>query len=102
MPNLTDVYEMLQRADEPMIKQAEELQKIAEEEDAAGRLMARGFVDELNKLAGAGPGIMGGVPQMNINPAAMVQKARQSAAQGNPVTPKAPAQAPQMAQAQPK
>lgn len=35
--------------------QDEEMQKQAAEEDAAGRIMARGFMDELNKLAEFGP-----------------------------------------------
>ena len=34
-----------------MEEQDEEMSKIAAEEDAAGRIMARGFVDELNKIA---------------------------------------------------
>ena len=78
MPNLTDVYNALQQVDEPLIKQAEEMQKLAEEEDAAGRIMARGFADELNKLAG----IMDPAPQLNIDPQAMAEKARRTAAGG--------------------
>ena len=34
-----------------MEEQEEEMMKVAAEEDAAGRIMARGFMDELNKLA---------------------------------------------------
>lgn len=34
-----------------MEEQEEEMAKLAAEEDAAGRIMARGFMDELNKLA---------------------------------------------------
>jgi len=46
---ITEVYEKLAAADE-------ELRKVAQEEDAAGRIMARGFADELHKLA-AGPSL---------------------------------------------
>ena len=40
-----------------MEEQDEEMSKLAAEEDAAGRIVARGFMDELNKLAAtqAGP-----------------------------------------------
>ena len=52
MESLTELYEnMLVPQDEELEKQAGELIKQAEEEDAAGRIMARGFADELNKLA---------------------------------------------------
>lgn len=62
--NLTDVYNQIAHADvEILEKQAAQI-KVAEEEDAAGRIMARGFADELQKLAGpydlAGPGATGG------------------------------------------
>ena len=49
--SLVDVLEQLESVDEEMEKEASELEKIAAEEDAAGRIMARGFMDELNKLA---------------------------------------------------
>lgn len=42
--SLVDVLSQLEQADE-------EMSKLAAEEEAAGRIMARGFVDELNKLA---------------------------------------------------
>src|SRR5690606_23968516 len=53
MRSLTEVYEQIQSKDVILEKQAAELLKQAEEEDAAGRIMARGFADELAKLAGA-------------------------------------------------
>ncbi len=51
MQSLTDVYNTVASRDADLEKQAAELYKQAEEEDAAGRIMARGFADELNKLA---------------------------------------------------
>lgn len=66
MDSLTDLYnQALLPMDEQLEKQAGEMLKQAEEEDAAGRIMARGFADELNKLAGpwggpSGPGGAGG------------------------------------------
>lgn len=52
---LTDVYNQLILPKQAELeKQAAEMIKQAEEEDAAGRIMARGFADELNKRA-AGP-----------------------------------------------
>lgn len=52
MNSLTELYEqILVPQDQELEKQAGEMLKIAEEEDAAGRIMARGFADELNKLA---------------------------------------------------
>ena len=60
--SLRDLYEnLILPADAELHKQAAELAKTAEEEDAAGRIMARGFVDEMQKLA-QGPGI--GTPPM--------------------------------------
>lgn len=54
MNSLTDLYtQALVPMDQELEKQAAELYKQAEEEDACGRIMARGFADELNKLAGA-------------------------------------------------
>lgn len=41
----------LARFYETMIEEEEEMQKVAAEEEAAGRIAARGFLDELNKLA---------------------------------------------------
>lgn len=49
--SLTDVYNTLSARDQELEKEAAiELEKQAEE-DAAGRIMARGFYDELQKLA---------------------------------------------------
>lgn len=51
MDSLIDIYNTLSAADEEILeKQAAEI-KLAEEEDAAGRIMARGFADELEKIA---------------------------------------------------
>jgi len=59
MDNLTDVYNQFSAIDDELEKQASEMVKQAEEEEFAGRIMARGFADELNKLAapdfGGGP-----------------------------------------------
>jgi hypothetical protein len=52
MQSLTDVYNHVASKDAELEKQAAELIKEAEEQDAAGRIMARGFADELAKLAG--------------------------------------------------
>lgn len=51
MRSLTDVYNKVASQDAELEKQAAVLIKQAEEEDAAGRIMARGFADELNKIA---------------------------------------------------
>ena len=57
MNTLTDLYnQAIVPMDAELEKQAAELVKQAEEEDAAGRIMARGFADELHKLA-EGPGL---------------------------------------------
>lgn len=50
MNSLTEIYEQLSVKDNELEKQAAELLKQAEEEDAAGRIMARGFAAELNSL----------------------------------------------------
>lgn len=52
MRNLTDIHHQLSAADQVYLEKRAEQIKIAEEEDAAGRIMARGFADELSKLAG--------------------------------------------------
>lgn len=53
--SLVDIHNRISSADQQLEKQAEaEMQKWAEE-DAAGRIMARGFMDELNKLAQGWP-----------------------------------------------
>lgn len=51
--SLANLYEKLTSTDEEMAKEAEEHEKVAAEEEAAGRITARGFMDELNKLAAA-------------------------------------------------
>lgn len=53
MESLTDLYnQQIIPLDEELEKQATEMVKQAEEEEYAGRIMARGFADELNKIAG--------------------------------------------------
>lgn len=60
MNTLTDLYnQAIVPMDEELEKQAAELVKQAEEEDAAGRIMARGFADELHKLAQPPPAFHG-------------------------------------------
>lgn len=59
MRSLTDVYETISSKDAELEKQAGELIKKAEEDDAAGRITARGFADELSKLAGPGDQLSG-------------------------------------------
>jgi hypothetical protein len=52
--SLADMYEKIAAADQDVEEQHDELseiEKVASEYDAAGRIMARGFQDELNKLA---------------------------------------------------
>lgn len=52
MDTLTDLYnEQIVPLDQELEKQASEMIKQAEEEEFAGRIMARGFADEMNKLA---------------------------------------------------
>jgi hypothetical protein len=58
---LTDILEELGAADGVIAQQVQEMQKEASEDEFAGRIAARGFYDELQKLAGAqrvtfGPG----------------------------------------------
>lgn len=50
MQSLTEICEQLNAHDAELEKQAAELTKQAEEEEAAGRIMARGFAAELNSL----------------------------------------------------
>lgn len=54
--SLVDFLDQLEAADEEMQKEASEYEKLAAEEEAAGRIMARGFMDELDKLAQRMPG----------------------------------------------
>ena len=49
--SLTDLYNEMTTIDKQMEKEAEEMYKISAEEEAAGRFVARGFIDEINKLA---------------------------------------------------
>ena len=56
MKNLTDIHNQLSAADQVHLEKRAEQIKIAEEEDAAGRIMARGFADELTKIADEGYG----------------------------------------------
>jgi hypothetical protein len=67
MDTLTDLYnEQIVPLDQELEKQASVMVKQAEEEEFAGRIMARGFADELNKLAApmafppGGTGVSGG------------------------------------------
>lgn len=48
---LTDIYNDISAHDQEYLEKHAEQIKVAEEEDAAGRIMARGFADELHKLA---------------------------------------------------
>lgn len=49
--SLAEFLNEMEAYDDEMNKEAAELEKMAAEEEAAGRIMARGFMDELNKLA---------------------------------------------------
>jgi len=52
--SLAEMYEKIASMDQDVEEQYEELndvEKTAQEYDAAGRIMARGFMDELDKLA---------------------------------------------------
>ncbi len=49
--SLSELYEQMAYADLELEKEAGEMDKLAAEEDAAGRITARGFMDELTKLA---------------------------------------------------
>jgi len=57
--SLANFLNELEAQDEEMNKEAEKMNKLAAEEEAAGRIMARGFVDELNKLAEVASGPSG-------------------------------------------
>jgi hypothetical protein len=56
MPSLTEIHEKLASFDNVISEENEELYKEAAEEEAAGRITARGFMDELQKLAAAAMG----------------------------------------------
>ena len=49
--SLTELYDQISSADNELQKEAEEMDKLAAEEEAAGRITARGFMDELQKMA---------------------------------------------------
>ena len=70
MNTLTDLYnQQLVPLDQELEKQASVMVKQAEEEEFAGRIMARGFADELNKLAAVkDPAVMYGA-KAQANPA---------------------------------
>ena len=55
MSSLTDVYNQIASADAQLLEKQAAHIKLAEEEDAAGRIMARGFADELQKIAADAP-----------------------------------------------
>jgi len=84
MESLTELYDQaLVPMDNELEKQAEEMWKQAEEEDAAGRIMARGFADELNKLSmpmgtgyGHGKGMKYGPGDGMVPPAPAPQTAK--------------------------
>ena len=51
MNNLVDIYEQISARDMEYLEKAAAEKVAAEEQDAAGRIMARGFADELQKIA---------------------------------------------------
>lgn len=51
MGSLTDIYDQISAGDAALLEKQAAMIKQAEEEDSAGRIMARGFADELHKLA---------------------------------------------------
>jgi hypothetical protein len=93
MDNLTDVYNQFASIDDELEKQASEMVKQAEEEQFAGRIMARGFADEMNKLAGSPAyekqrttGSIGGIDSPSI--AQRTKKVDFSKTEGSTVKPK--------------
>lgn len=54
MKSLSDVLGKLGEADKEMLEKQAAADKIAEDEEYAGRITARGFADEFQKLAGFG------------------------------------------------
>jgi len=97
MDNLTDVYNQFSAIDDDLEKQASEMVKQAEEEEFAGRIMARGFADELNKLAapqygkiqGAGPDPRAGGTRMAEAPKQIdFSKSEGSKIKARPAAPK--------------
>ena len=51
MKSLVEVYDQISARDAEYLEKAAQEKLAVEEADAAGRIMARGFADELNKLA---------------------------------------------------
>jgi len=51
MRSMTEIYETLSAKDAELLEKQAAIKIAEEEEDAAGRIMARGFADELAKLA---------------------------------------------------
>lgn len=79
MDSLTEYYDtQLIPLDAALEKQAADLEKVAAEENYCGRIMARGFADELNKIANdmMGYGTGAGNKQQQKPPAAPVAPAR--------------------------
>jgi hypothetical protein len=102
MKSITEIYESLSAKDAVLLEKQAAQMKIAEEEDAAGRIMARGFADELSKLANMPgqtvpetPNDLGAIRNFKLGPKgatgtnAMGQKV-QSTATGGMAPPKPP------------
>lgn len=51
MKTLTDVYGKMNESDQVLLEKLAQEKLAEEEEDAAGRIMARGFANELQKIA---------------------------------------------------
>lgn len=52
MHSLSDVVDQMNEQDKELLEKQAQEKLAAEEADAAGRITARGFADELTKLAG--------------------------------------------------
>ena len=68
--DLTDVYTRMSEHDRVLLEKHAQVKLAEAEEDAAGRIMARGFADELTKLAADTGGNFGG-PTETIKSAPM-------------------------------
>ncbi|MHC4644900.1 MAG: hypothetical protein ACYTBJ_05330 [Planctomycetota bacterium] len=89
--SLADLYEKIATVDVEAEQERTELEKLAAEEDAAGRITARGFMDELNKLAAA----MGPLPGMKaMAPQAAKAGAAYAKQQASAMKPPKPATTP--------
>jgi hypothetical protein len=86
---LVDIHETLSSYDAELEKEAAvEYEKLAEE-DAAGRIMARGFMDELQKIAGGdAPGMAGGLGRAPMGGPAQTIKSKPYATSGGATGPK--------------